>query len=191
MKILLAEQSRAVSTALRRLLEDTGYTVEIAYDGVQALEYLQNDSYDLLITEIDLARIDGRTLVQRAFAHGVIVPAIGILPASEVTRADLVQNADFEALLPKPYPADALLSLVKMLSEEEKGDHAGLSFWQRRLMNVLSTDRTVRYRELSSILPELYGTVRAFIAATDELLARNGSEKRIVATENGYTVRAV
>ena len=191
MKILIAERSRAVSTALARLLQNTGYTVEIAYDGVQALEYLQKDPFDLMIAAIDLPRIDGRTLIRRAADSGVAIPTIGVLPVSEVTKDDLIQNVGFEALLPKPYPVEELLSLVQSLGQEDKEDHGGLTLQQRRLLATLSTDRAVSYRELTSILPEPYGTVNALIAATNEILARSGSGKKIVTIEGGYKVRAV
>ena len=191
MKILIAERSRATSTALARLLQNTGYTVEIAYDGVQALEYLQKDRFDLMRAAIDLPRIDGRTLIRRAADSGVAIPTIGVLSVSEVTKDDLIQNVGFEALLPKPYPVEELLSLVQSLEQEDKEDHGGLTLQQRRLLATLSTDRAVSYRELASILPELYGTISAFIAATNEILARSGSKNRIVTLENGYKVRTV
>ena len=113
MKILLAEQSRAVSFALRRLLEGKGHSVETAYDGVQALERLQNDTFDLLIAETDLPRINGRSLARTAKIRGIKVPTIGILPTSEVTKEDLAESEGMDALLPKPYFAKELLSMIE------------------------------------------------------------------------------
>ena len=191
MKILLAEQSRAVSLALRRLLEGKGYEVESVFDGVQALERLQNDTFDLLIVETDLPRIDGPALMQCATTRDVKVPTIGILPSSEVTKEDLSHQNGMEALLPKPYPAEALLSLVEMLSREERTEESELSFWQRKLLTVLSEGRTVSYEELLRILPELFGTIHAFLSSTDEILARNGSGKRIISAGSGYKVAAI
>lgn len=120
MKILLAEQSRVVSFALGRLLGEKGYEVESVYDGVQALDRMQNDSFDLLIVEIDLPRIDGRALVKSAKSRGVHVPTIGILPTSEVTKEDLAESEGPDALLPKPYFAKELLSLINTLAGKER-----------------------------------------------------------------------
>lgn len=122
MKILLAEQSRAVSFALGRLLEAKGYEVESVYDGVQALERLQKDPFDLLIVETDLPRIDGRALVKSAKMRAVKIPTIGILPASEVTRKDLAESEGIDALLPKPYFAKELLSLINALAGGAKAE---------------------------------------------------------------------
>ena len=113
MKILLAEQSRAVSFALERLLAGRGYEVESVYDGIQALERLQNDSFDLLIVETDLPRIDGRRLVRCLLTRDVKIPTIGILPTSEVRGSDVAESEGMDALLPKPYSAEEFLSLVK------------------------------------------------------------------------------
>lgn len=120
MKILLAEQSRAVSFALGRLLGEKGYEVESAYDGVQALERLQNEFFDLLIVETDLPRIGGQALVKSAKIRGVHVPTIGILPTSEVTKEDLAESEGMNALLPKPYFAKELLSLINALTGNGK-----------------------------------------------------------------------
>lgn len=191
MNILLAEQSRAVAFALRRLLEGKGHRVEIAFDGVQALDHLQNGSFDFLIVEMDLPRIDGPSLHRFAAIRGVVVPSIGVLPSSEVTKEDLIENAGMEALLPKPYPADALLALLDMISEDKFKENSGLSFWQRKLLEALSEGDAVTYEKLTTVLPKLYGSVRAFLSATDDILARNGSKKRIVAEDGGYKVRAI
>ena len=185
MKILLAERSRAVAAALRRLLEHKGHEVDLVYDGVQALDRLQSERFDLLVVEVDLPRLSGLDLVKSTSLRGVKVPTIGILPSSEVTKEDLIEGSDVEVLLPKPYPADALLSLVDMLSNESEHTPE-FSFWQRRLLRLLSEDREVTYAELSALLPSLFGTVYAFLFSLNAILAGNGSGKRIVASEGGY-----
>ena len=118
MKLLIAEQSRAVSFALGRLLAGKGYEVESVYDGVQSLERLQNDSFDLLITETDLPRIGGRALAKAVKLRGMNVRTIGVLSASEVTKKDLAEGEGMDALLPKPFFAKELLSLINALAGE-------------------------------------------------------------------------
>ena len=52
MRVLLAEDEKALSKALVTILERNNYSVDAVYDGESALEYLENDNYDIAILDI-------------------------------------------------------------------------------------------------------------------------------------------
>lgn len=63
-RILVVDDSITVREVQRKLLETQGYQVDVAVDGLDGLEHLQEQDYDLLITDIDMPRMDGIELIQ-------------------------------------------------------------------------------------------------------------------------------
>ena len=64
-RILLAEDDQSMRTYLARALENAGYEVDAVDCGTAALPLLQDDSYDLLLTDIVMPEMDGIELAQR------------------------------------------------------------------------------------------------------------------------------
>ena len=67
-RILLAEDYNSMREYLARALTRTGYAVMAVDSGVTALELLQKESFDLLLTDIVMPELDGIELAQRASA---------------------------------------------------------------------------------------------------------------------------
>jgi two-component system cell cycle response regulator CpdR len=65
-RILLAEDDNSMREYLARALTRTGYAVMAVDNGVTALELLQKESFDLLLTDIVMPELDGIELAQRA-----------------------------------------------------------------------------------------------------------------------------
>lgn len=63
--LLVAEDSVTARTQLREILESAGYRVTTAADGVEALANLQSGQYDLLVTDVEMPRLDGFGLTAR------------------------------------------------------------------------------------------------------------------------------
>ncbi len=62
--ILLAEDSMTVREMERKLLENRGYAVDVAVDGMDAWNAARSGSYDLLISDVDMPRMSGIELVR-------------------------------------------------------------------------------------------------------------------------------
>ncbi len=64
MRILIAEDDRAIRRAIREILEMEGHTVDEAEDGVEALNKFEGISYDVLFCDIKMPKMDGLELMQ-------------------------------------------------------------------------------------------------------------------------------
>ncbi len=67
--ILVADDSITIREMERKLLEHQGYQVDVAVDGQDAWGALRSSEYDLLVTDIDMPRMDGISLIQRVRGH--------------------------------------------------------------------------------------------------------------------------
>lgn len=59
MRLLLAEDEKALSKALVTILERNNYSVDAVYDGEEALDYLETGNYDGVIMDIMMPKMDG------------------------------------------------------------------------------------------------------------------------------------
>ena len=65
LKILIAEDDRELRQLFTHVLLKHGYTVTGVFDGQEALDALENDYYDLIISDIMMPRVDGYELVRQ------------------------------------------------------------------------------------------------------------------------------
>ena len=63
MRILLAEDERALSKAIIKIFEKNNYSADAAYDGQEALTYLESGNYDVAVLDIMMPKMDGITLL--------------------------------------------------------------------------------------------------------------------------------
>ena len=77
-RVLVVDDSITVRQMERKILENHGYQVEVAVDGIDAWNALRTDDYDLIITDVDMPRMNGIELVDRIKTHATLksIPTI-------------------------------------------------------------------------------------------------------------------
>ena len=84
MRLLLAEDERALSKALTAILERNNYSVDAVYDGQSALDYLEADNYDGVVLDIMMPKVDGLTVLRKVRERGNLIPILLLTAKSEV-----------------------------------------------------------------------------------------------------------
>ena len=84
MRLLLAEDEKALSKALTTILERNNYSVDAVFDGQEALEYLEADNYDCVILDIMMPKVDGITVLKEIRKKGSLIPVLMLTAKSEV-----------------------------------------------------------------------------------------------------------
>jgi two-component system sensor histidine kinase and response regulator WspE len=84
LRILVVDDSITVREVERKLLENNGYEVEVAVDGMDAWNAIRTHSYDLVVTDIDMPRLNGIELVTQIKNH----PSFKSLPVIIVSYKD-------------------------------------------------------------------------------------------------------
>ena len=83
-RLLVADDSITARTLLQRLLEASGFSVQTVADGSAALATLLNEPFDLLVSDVEMPRMDGFELTKKIRA----TPRLGSLPVVLVTTRD-------------------------------------------------------------------------------------------------------
>ena len=65
MRILLAEDERALSKAVVKIFEKNNYSADAVYNGEDALDYLQSGCYDVAVLDIMMPKMDGITVLKK------------------------------------------------------------------------------------------------------------------------------
>ena len=119
MRLLFAEDEKALSKALTAILERNHYTVDAVYDGQSALDYLATDNYDGVILDIMMPKVDGLSVLKRIRDRGNLVPVLLLTAKSEVD--DKVQGLDAGAndYLAKPFDSKELLARIRAMTRTQ------------------------------------------------------------------------
>jgi two-component system chemotaxis response regulator CheY len=110
------------SVSMRQMVGDTlqraGYEVVQAADGVEALEYARTASVDLVLTDVNMPRMDGIQLVQelRGLANYRFVPVLVLTTESSQERKMQGKRAGATGWIVKPFnPQQLLATIAKVL----------------------------------------------------------------------------
>ena len=115
MRLLLAEDERSLSRAVCTILEKNNYSVDAAYDGEEALDYLEGGSYDGVILDIMMPRTDGLTVLRKLRASGNLVPVLMLTARSEVDDKVTGLDAGANDYLTKPFSSKELLARIRAM----------------------------------------------------------------------------
>lgn len=133
MRLLLVEDDRALGQGIRVALGAEGYTLDWLQDGVSALHALRTESFDLLLLDLGLPRLDGLTLLQTLRAEQYDLPVL-ILTARDGTAERIAGlDAGADDYLVKPFDVEEFKARVRALLRRSQGraqpllEHAGVS----------------------------------------------------------------
>jgi CheY-like chemotaxis protein len=117
-KILVVDDETANLKILRYILNDEGYETAGAKDGVEALELLAQSRFDLVLSDVNMPRMDGVALARH------IVSSDPITPVFLMTAYDFDNREEIFALrvpcLSKPISLDNLLSQIQKVLGQER-----------------------------------------------------------------------
>lgn len=120
MKLLLVEDNNQLNKALATLLKRNSYMVDSAFNGEEALLFLKEYQYDVIILDIMLPKVDGLTVLKTARNNGINTPII--LLTAKSTVEDKITGLDLGAddYLPKPFNSEELLARIRALSRRKE-----------------------------------------------------------------------
>ncbi|HEY7033273.1 MAG TPA: response regulator [Thermomicrobiales bacterium] len=108
--ILVVDDERPICDLLGDLLEEEGYRVNRAYDGLAALAAAERERPDLILSDVTMPRLDGVSLVRRLRDRGVRAPAV----LMSAVKADV--DLPYVRFVPKPFDVDDILGVVDRLT---------------------------------------------------------------------------
>ncbi|MFC0188642.1 response regulator transcription factor [Fictibacillus aquaticus] len=114
-KILLAEDEEILMMLIRDTLEDEGYEIDEANDGVEAFELLQNNDYDLVILDFMMPRMTGLEVVEktRKSLNKIDLKMMILSAKNQQDDRDLVMKTGADYFMTKPFSPQQLIETIE------------------------------------------------------------------------------
>ncbi len=113
--VLVVDDALTVRNTLQQLVEDAGFHVETARDGLDALDKLRTFTPRVVLTDLEMPNMNGveltMSLRNREDTKGI--PIIMITSRSQDKHRELAQHAGVDAYITKPYNEGELLKLIR------------------------------------------------------------------------------
>lgn len=172
--VLVVEDDVDTRAALRLALEDEGFKVESAGDGLHALQRVREKRPDVVILDLSMPRMGGEDFLY-AWRAGVDTPGVPVIVISAAYKPPRPEDLGVDALLPKPFDVRALVRHVKRLVESSPPARARVP---------VPVGRDTRIAELRDIANDLADAMSAVLMGVEQVADAPGvpAELRPVAT---------
>ena len=116
--VLTVDDSRTMRDMLMLALKDAGYRVVQAEDGVHGLEVLQSERPDIVITDINMPRMDGFGFIEgmRADPNHKATPVLVLTTESDAAKKQRAREAGATGWIVKPFDPVRLVDAVRRVA---------------------------------------------------------------------------
>ena len=122
MKVLIAEDDRAVRESLARAMHLEGYEVATANDGAAALESLRAESPDIAVLDVSMPAVDGLTVCRVLRSEGNTLPILMLTARTEPSDRVAGLDAGADDYVTKPFDLGELFARLRALTRRLRPD---------------------------------------------------------------------
>ncbi|MEW6703083.1 MAG: sigma-54 dependent transcriptional regulator [Bacteroidota bacterium] len=183
-KILIVDDEKPIRDSMKMVLDEEGFSTEAAADGEDALRKIQEQLFDVVITDIKMPKLDGIQLLESASKISpetffIIMTAY----ASVKTAIDALRHGAYDYLI-KPVEFDDVIIRVKRLVEFKK-----LAAENKSLRQRISSDRGfINLIGKSDSMKKVFETISQVAPTNSNVLiyGKSGTGKELVAKAIHY-----
>jgi DNA-binding response OmpR family regulator len=114
MKILVIEDEAKMANVLKKGLQDSGYSVDVAANGEEGYEKIRNDNYDLVLLDLMLPKISGLDLIPKIRECKPGIPIVAVTAKASVEDRVRGLNLGCDDYLAKPFSIAELLARIQV-----------------------------------------------------------------------------
>ena len=119
MNLLIVEDEAALAGALEHILRKAGNLTDWVADGQSALDYIRGCSYDLVLLDIMLPKLDGISVLRQIRSEGIQTPVLLLTARATVPDKVLGLNAGADDYLTKPFDPEELLARIGAMTRRK------------------------------------------------------------------------
>ena len=179
MWLLLIEDEERLSASLKEGLEEEGYIVDVAADGVEGETLALVNAYDALIVDWRLPDRDGKTVIEHLRAAGRQVPILMLTALSDLDHRVAGLDAGADDYLSKPFKFEELLARLRALLRRPP------LATQEQVLHLGELELDTKRREASlgdvrlDLRPKEYALLEDLLRHPDEVLSRTVIAERV------------
>ncbi|MBN8560160.1 MAG: response regulator transcription factor [Leptolyngbya sp. UWPOB_LEPTO1] len=172
MRILLVEDDDLIAKPLAKDIRYQNHIIEVVSDGITGWEYAQSNSYDLILLDLMLPRLDGITLCKRLRAAGCTAFILMLTARDTTTDKVIGLDAGADDYLVKPFDLEELAARIRALSRRSL--EVQTPILNRGNLRLNPSCRTVFYKEtLLSLTPKEYMILECLMKNSAQVFTRS------------------
>jgi two-component system OmpR family response regulator len=121
MRLLLVEDSHSLADVICRALEQMGYVIDWAQNGLSAEHWFAGSSYDVVLLDLGLPDLDGADVLRRMRASGKLVPVLVLSAREAVDERVRLLNLGADDYIVKPFALNELEARIRSLIRRSHG----------------------------------------------------------------------
>ncbi len=178
MRILIAEDEKALNRILVKQFTKAGYSVDNCFDGESVFDYICNASYDAIVMDVMMPKKDGFQVLKEMRSKGIETPVIFLTAKSEVE--DKVFGLDLGAndYLTKPFSFEELAARVRMITRKMTGNTTNIYSVADLTVDVKSREVTRAGKKIELSARE-YTILEALIRNAGTVMSREKIESSV------------
>lgn len=192
MRILIAEDDMPIAEALKASLMESGYAVDCVADGASADHALLGGSYDLLVLDLGLPRMEGNQVLKRVRATGSAIAVMVVTARDSVAERVHVLDVGADDYLVKPFELSEFLARTRALLRRRAGGGV-IEICIGRLRMRLAARRVWLGDQPLDLTAREYSLLEALFIRQQQVVARSQLVEAVCAwdrdlTDNGLDI---
>lgn len=120
MKVLVVEDEHKIANTLKKGLVQENFIVDVTYDGEAGYDLASSETYDIILLDLMLPKMDGVTVCKKLREQGVHTPILMLTAKGEVSDKVFGLTSGADDYLSKPFSFSELLARIRALSRRPK-----------------------------------------------------------------------
>ena len=123
MKILVIEDEADLNRSIVKLLKTQQYSVDSAYDGEEALDYIRVSNYDVIISDIMMPKLDGLGVLKYLRNRQIKTPVLMLTAKDSIQDKVTGLDTGADDYLVKPFEFDELLARIRVMLRRDNREN--------------------------------------------------------------------
>lgn len=126
MRILVVEDEKNLNRIISEAMEDEGYSVDSCFNGLDGLDYARAASYDVIILDINMPKLNGLDMVRRLRGEGDTTPVLFLTARDSVSDKVEGLESGGDYYLVKPFDFSELMAVVRVMTRKYTGNRSNV-----------------------------------------------------------------
>ncbi len=175
-KLLVVDDEADLLAELVPLLKRSGFEVQTASDGAQALQRVHRQQPDLIVLDVIMPQMDGREVLRSLRQEGNWVPVILLTRVGSPSERAFSLQEGADDYLNKPFEPIELIARIQAVLRRTRHGKLSLSSYQKLVAGDLALDRQKRQAQLGSksilLTARAFGVLEYLMLHPQEVLTR-------------------
>jgi two-component system, OmpR family, response regulator len=172
MRILIAEDEDQISETLKEALSYQQHVVDVASDGQTAWELVEAFTYDLILLDVVLPKLDGITFCQKLRQHGYHMPVLMLTAKGTLDDKILGLDSGADDYLLKPFELKELEARIRALMRRSSDTLPPILRWGKLQLNPNTCE--VMYENTPvHLTPKEYSLLSLFLRNSNRMFSRS------------------